>query len=130
MFKEMKETHQKGFLSIENLELIKDMLMGSDDGSATMNVDLGIQIAGDGRVWICVDSVALLRFKPNAYSGTITGRVSSKVPNMKEVDRVTGAVTEIVTDPCPDCGKQLMGGDTMGGVKCPDVKGCGYWFCY
>ncbi len=91
---------------------------------------VGIQIAGDGRVWICVDSVALLRFKPNAYSGTITGRVSSKVPNMKEVDRVTGAVTEIVTDPCPDCGKQLMGGDTMGGVKCPDVKGCGYWFCY
>jgi len=32
------------------------------------------------------------------------------------------------TNPCPDCGKQLIGGDNWSGVKCPDTE-CGYWFC-
>ena len=26
--------------------------------------DFGIQIAKDGRVWICIDGVAFIRFKP------------------------------------------------------------------
>ncbi|QIG58291.1 hypothetical protein SEA_SKOG_139 [Gordonia phage Skog] len=28
-------------------------------------VDLGIQIAWDGRVWLCVNGQAFLRFKPS-----------------------------------------------------------------
>jgi hypothetical protein len=45
------ETHMKGLLSIET-----DM--------KSKICDFGIQIASDGRVWICVDGVAFIRFKP------------------------------------------------------------------
>lgn len=54
--KEVKEFHQKGMLSIENLELIQDL-----DKSF---IDVGLQIADDGRIWLCVDGVAFIRFKP------------------------------------------------------------------
>ena len=47
------ETHQQGSLSIEQ-ELPKGM----------KNCDFGIQIAKDGRIWICIDGIAYLRFKP------------------------------------------------------------------
>jgi streptogramin lyase len=47
------ETHQQGIISVE-----QKMEMGTKEG------DFGIQIAEDGRVWICVDGVALVRFKP------------------------------------------------------------------
>lgn len=49
------ETHQTGRLELTNPSLLDDL--GRD-------VDFGIQIAADGRVWICVDGIALLRFKP------------------------------------------------------------------
>lgn len=49
---ELKETHTQGFLSVErNIE-------------SSLDCDFGIQIAKDGRVWICIDGVAFLRFKP------------------------------------------------------------------
>jgi hypothetical protein len=51
--KEIPETHQKGFISIEqNLKITNKI------------ADLGIQIAQDGRIWICLDGAALIRFKP------------------------------------------------------------------
>ncbi len=36
------------------------------DSKITSNVDcdFGIQIATDGRVWVCIDGVAFIRFKP------------------------------------------------------------------
>ena len=51
--KPYEETHQQGFLSIEKVvtESIKDC-------------DFGVQIAEDGRVWICIDGIAFLRFSP------------------------------------------------------------------
>jgi len=52
-FKEMKEVHCKGMISIET---IPDLPI--------KNGDLGIQISDDGRVWICINGVAFLRFKP------------------------------------------------------------------
>ena len=51
--KSYAETHQQGHLSIEQ-ELPRGM----------KNCDFGIQIAKDGRIWICIDGVAYLRFKP------------------------------------------------------------------
>lgn len=52
--KEYKESHRRGYLTIEKEipKLVKDC-------------DLGIQIAKDGRVWICIDGQAFLRFHPN-----------------------------------------------------------------
>jgi len=47
------ETHQTGFLSIEK------KIEGNHE------VDFGIQIAEDGRVWICIDGEAFIRFNPN-----------------------------------------------------------------
>jgi len=53
MIKEYKEVHQKGVLTIEKdvPKLMKDC-------------DLGIQIAKDGRVWVCIDGETFLRFRP------------------------------------------------------------------
>ena len=49
--KEYKEAHFLGYMSIE-----KEFKSGQ--------VDIGIQIARDGRIWICVDGEAFIRFKP------------------------------------------------------------------
>ena len=54
--KGLKETHQKGSLIVENLNIIVDKEL--------YNIDFGLQVARDGRVWICVDGIAFLRFKP------------------------------------------------------------------
>lgn len=45
--------NETGYITIEK-ELNKSGFIGS----------MGIQIAKDGRVWICVDGEAVLRFKP------------------------------------------------------------------
>ena len=50
------ETHQQGMLQIHNDILIGEMNL--------MDCDFGIQTSADGRVWICVNGVAFLRFKP------------------------------------------------------------------
>lgn len=55
-FTAYNEQHSKGFISIENLVRVVDNLK--------TEADLGIQISVDGRVWICVDGIAFLRFKP------------------------------------------------------------------
>lgn len=55
--KDYPEFHQTGFLLVEATidKSIKDC-------------DFGIQIADDGRVWVCIDGVAFLRFKPNSVN--------------------------------------------------------------
>jgi len=52
--KEYSETHQQGIISIENMPE-KMVFKG----------DFGVQIANDGRVWICINGVAFIRFKPS-----------------------------------------------------------------
>jgi len=52
--KDYPETHQKGMLTIESMP----------EKKLLMDCDLGIQIAKDGRVWVCIYGVAFLRFKP------------------------------------------------------------------
>lgn len=46
------ETHQQGVISIEQ-----------DIESGVIRGDFGIQIAKDGRVWVCIDGRAVIRFK-------------------------------------------------------------------
>lgn len=54
---DIKEIHQQGHLSIENLELIQTL--------DKLKCDVGIQMSNDGRIWLCVNGIAFLRFKPN-----------------------------------------------------------------
>lgn len=53
-FPEVPEIHMMGLLTVE-----KALKVGG--GTA----DLGIQIGPDGRVWICIDGHAIIRFNPN-----------------------------------------------------------------
>ena len=55
--KEYKETHQQGTISLEN---VPDGLMHE----SYIKGDFGVQIAKDGRVWICINGLAFLRFSP------------------------------------------------------------------
>ena len=57
--KEYPETHQQGVISIENMP---DKLNGVP---AIMRGDLGIQIVRDGRIWVCINGMAFLRFSPH-----------------------------------------------------------------
>jgi hypothetical protein len=43
-------------VSLENLEFVTEQNL--------FNCDFGIQIATDGRVWICINGSAFIRFKP------------------------------------------------------------------
>jgi len=61
--KEYKETHQQGLISIENLPWDPEKPVKVIKG------DFGIQIAADGRVWVCINGVAFIRFKPLTKKG-------------------------------------------------------------
>ena len=52
--KEYVEQHAKGTIMIENIP-----------SSKIIKGDIGIQIAKDSRVWICIDGIAFLRFSPH-----------------------------------------------------------------
>ncbi len=52
--KEQAETHQRGALLVEELDKNYDF----------KNCDFGLQIAKDGRIWVCIDGRAFLRFLP------------------------------------------------------------------
>jgi len=54
--RELPETHQYGIVTIENMP---------PEGSFPYTGDFGIQVAKDGRVWICLDGIAFLRFRPH-----------------------------------------------------------------
>lgn len=53
-FPEVPETHSQGVINIETVP-----------PQSILSRDLGIQISEDGRVWICIDGLAFLRFNPN-----------------------------------------------------------------
>lgn len=55
--KEIKEFHQQGRVSIDNVAMIEEMDLS--------NADVGLQVAKDGRIWLCVNGIALIRFTPN-----------------------------------------------------------------
>ena len=53
---EGRPTFQRGLLGIENLDQIADLDL--------TDCEVGIQVADDGRLWVCVGGFALIRFKP------------------------------------------------------------------
>jgi len=66
MIKEYPETHQKGAIEVNHKAL------GGGGQRVLVDHDFGIQIAKDGRVWICIDGVAFIRFKPTERKGGLT----------------------------------------------------------
>lgn len=58
MIADYPETHQNGRVDVHNRDLIDAALATGGE------VDFGVQIAWDGRVWVCVNGMAFLRFKP------------------------------------------------------------------
>lgn len=62
--KEYPETHQQGIMSIENVPLGLELVFGPNRTYSIGEIDFGIRIAGDGRVWININGIAFLRFKP------------------------------------------------------------------
>ena len=53
--------YQEGHLSIEDDTVIKRLDL--------QNCQFGIQVCRDGRVWVCVNGMAYLRFKPGKVTG-------------------------------------------------------------
>lgn len=49
------ETHQQGAVTLENMP----------PGGFPFRGDFGLQAAADGRVWVCLDGIAFLRFSPH-----------------------------------------------------------------
>jgi len=60
-FPEVAEIHQRGLLGVENLEHVLSL----HSAGALVDCDVGLQTHFDGRIWICVNGIAFLRFKPN-----------------------------------------------------------------
>ncbi len=52
-----EELHQDGYISLEKLPPALSV-------AGMMPGDFGIQVAADGRVWVCIDGVAFIRFTP------------------------------------------------------------------
>lgn len=57
VMKDYPETHQYGLISIK-MDIEEPWPVTYIKG------DLDIQIAKDGRIWICIDGIAFLRFRP------------------------------------------------------------------
>lgn len=61
-----EETHQSGCIILENLDLIKELTESKSLVETSQILgDIGIQISGDGRIWVCINSIAFIRFKPD-----------------------------------------------------------------
>ena len=59
---EVEEFHQSGSLGICNFKEVIDRLR--DAAAHGIRVDVGLQVSMDGRIWLCVDGMAFIRFKP------------------------------------------------------------------
>ena len=68
MGKTSYEQNANGFISIENIPRDKN-----GDIMHSFHGNLGIQVAEDGRAWICIDGVAFIRFK-RLTKGDLNGK--------------------------------------------------------
>lgn len=66
--KKYPEVTQHGVVSIENIPQQLSARIGLT-ALPSFEGDLGVQIAEDGRVWINIDGVCFLRFKPTEGLG-------------------------------------------------------------
>jgi len=65
--KEYPETHQQGTLVLDRF-----LAMSLKD------CDFGVQVAKDGRVWICVDGQSVMRFQPHRGWKTLKERLKNE----------------------------------------------------
>ena len=72
---EIPETHMRGHFSIE-----------TDIKKGLLDCDFGIQIAKDGRVWICIDGVTFIRFKPKPMMNLRTDDVVEMTKELENED--------------------------------------------
>lgn len=61
--KEYPEVHQQGTILLHNISMCFPEGITSD--SAMTQGDLGIQVAKDGRIWVCINGIAFVRFSPH-----------------------------------------------------------------
>jgi hypothetical protein len=63
--REVPETHQRGLLSLENLDQVIPFIDTTKQGTVYFtDTDVGLMTSKDGRIWICINGLAFLRFKP------------------------------------------------------------------
>ena len=85
--KPYKETHMDGVISIEDDPFLKFIsakdrqypfpgYCGRFHRVNQIKGDFGIQIAEDGRVWICIDGVAFIRFVPSNKYHTVGSKLN------------------------------------------------------
>jgi hypothetical protein len=90
---EYNELHQHGSISVENLEVIVEG--NNTPRSFHIEGDLGIQVAKDGRVWVCINGIAFLRFKPTTAEIKIkTGTISNEKISGQQIDALNRKVCE------------------------------------
>lgn len=77
--KPYEETHMDGIIHLENNPFI--------EGQYGIKGDFGIQVAEDGRAWVCIDGIAFLRFMPSdryiARGSKLQGGIESADQNKK-----------------------------------------------
>ena len=52
------ETHQTGTISLENIAQNLGITI-NNPMTITRHGDFGIQIANDGRIWVCIDGISI-----------------------------------------------------------------------
>lgn len=67
-----KEQHAEGKVSIENLNIIYEMLQ--EDQKSKKPTDIGLMVDEFGKIWVCINGVAFLRFKPSTNNVINNGR--------------------------------------------------------
>ena len=63
-----EETHMDGLISLENDYFHKT--------AGVVSGDFGIKIAEDGRVWICINGIAFIRFHPSNKYHTVGSKLN------------------------------------------------------
>lgn len=85
------ETHQRGALDLD---------LAAAKGVDVMDCDVGLQTAEDGRIWLCLNGRALVRFKPAKWvtdSKRDTKQVDGLTPGQRKLKKKHGNPAEFAT---------------------------------
>ena len=76
--KPYEETHMDGIISLEN-NPFDNILVPPPNPFRTqpyITGDFGIQIAEDGRIWICINGISFVRFTPTKKYHTVGSKLN------------------------------------------------------
>ena len=76
------ELHQQGFFSVDK------------SISSSLDCDFGIQIADDGRVWVCVDGQSFIRFKPKFKETVKRFDLNNAIQKYRKLSEATSIESE------------------------------------